>query len=225
MNKAAAILFTRLPIAGQTKTRLIPYLSGEQCASLHKALLCDIMPVLRQLAKDIFVFYTPANQAEEAQALQDLLGPAQYYQQQGEDLGIRMHQALSAVLQLGYESCVLLGADIPLLTVEDFQQVDELLASHDVVLCPTDDGGYWLVGLKQPFDSLFIGQEYSVDSVLEQAIAVCRQHRRGLVLGPRKLDIDTPEDLQRLYQQFGTNKLQNSYMGKMLYGLGIFNEE
>ena len=97
--KWAVIVFTRVPIPGQTKTRMMPYFSPEECAKLHENFLKDIAQECEKVNADIFVCYTP----EKGKAyLEKLFRKAkEYISQTGEGLGERMYQAIEYVLEKG----------------------------------------------------------------------------------------------------------------------------
>ena len=111
--KRAVICFTRVPVPGKTKTRLMPLLGGKNCARLHTAFLQDLADVYRQLDADLFVAYAPEPHWEP---LREIFPFARgFLEQQGADLGQRMDNALRWVLAQGYAACVLTGSDLPLL--------------------------------------------------------------------------------------------------------------
>nr|AGS53102.1 hypothetical protein [uncultured bacterium contig00036] len=195
MEKQALILFARLPLPGKVKTRLMTRLSGADCADLQWALLADLAPALHGADGDLFVFYTPPRNPEAFRRLQEQMDPAIYVQQQGDDLGQRMHEAFTWAFKQGYERCLLLGSDIPLISGADISAAQELLNHYDVVLGPSEDGGYWLVGLKQAFPPLFQRQSYSHSQVLAQAQAACAVHGASVGMAASRRDIDTWEDL------------------------------
>ena len=100
--RRAIICFTRAPIPGQTKTRLMPRLTGEQCAVLHRAFLRDLSRAFAQVDADLYIAYTP--EGGEA-ALREFFPAARtLFPQRGEDLGSRMEGALDRVLELGPEN-------------------------------------------------------------------------------------------------------------------------
>ena len=195
MNKIAYLLFTRIPIPGKVKTRLIPQLGGARCAALQKAMTLDAAHTLAQLPGDLFVFHSD----EGSTALLDgLPQSARLLPQVGEDLGARMHHAIETVLQMGYISCLLLGSDLPFLSVDEVARPTEILKDHDIVLCPSLDGGYWLIGMHAPFRPVFEGQTYGTGSVFSDAIACCNAHGLHIGVGPTRSDLDTPADLDTL---------------------------
>lgn len=204
--KKAVILLTRVPFPGQTKTRMMPWLSGKECAVLHCCFLRDIMDEIRKTGADLFVCYKePAIEdrncecAAALQHLQQMAGKkAQCWPQNGQGLGERMHLALAAVLEKGYDACLLVGADIPELTARQLTDAFRILEKKDVVLGPTIDGGYYLIGMKKPTWCLFEGQTYSHPKVLSNTLEAA--NRSGLRTGLVGLlsDVDVPEDLKQL---------------------------
>lgn len=199
MTQHAIILFTRTPVPGQVKTRLMPAYSGEECAALQHAMAADAVDALRPLGLDILLFYSQDGPPESLRGIgDDLL----HLPQCGPDLGARMDQATCQALTAGYERVLLLGSDLPFLSHGDVAPCSALLEGHDVVLAPSEDGGYWLVGLKQAFSPLFTHQHYGTGQVLEDARSVCRVHQKTLALGPMRRDLDTPEDLRYFATQY-----------------------
>lgn len=218
-HKEAVIVMTRVPEPGRTKTRMMPFLSAEQCAELHEHLLEDVRRTCSQVSADLFVCYTPAKSAERVRAT---FGPsASYLLQQGSDLGERMHHAVSDVLARGYDSCVLIGADAPELQPSDVEAAFEALGESDIVLGPARDGGYYLIGMRHPHAEVFDVREYGQDGVLEDTM----RNASRLSLSCRTLrplhDLDTPEDLYELLARSNVDKHTRSsatagYLARML---------
>ena len=177
--KRAVIVFTRVPIPGQTKTRMMPYFSPEECAKLHENFLKDIAQECEKVNADIFVCYTP----KKGKAyLEKLFRKAkEYIPQTGEGLGERMYQAIEYVLEKGYDSCVLIGTDIPELKCSDLEYAFRLLDVNDVVFGPTVDEGYYLVGMKRPVCEVFEKKTYGTGNVLEQTVQPLQE--MGLTIG------------------------------------------
>lgn len=192
MSKDALILFTRVPVPGKVKTRMMPFLSGTECAALQKAMTLDVAYSLSTLNQDLFIFYSDEGPVE---LLDGLPEKVRLYPQDGTDLGERMYNALDRVLAIGYQNCLLLGSDLPFLEAEDVENAGRMLEENDIVFCPSSDGGYWLVGMHTPFRPVFMGQRYGTGSVLANALACCASHGLHAVLGPLRRDLDTPEDL------------------------------
>ena len=194
--KRAIICFTRVPKPGVTKTRLMPILSGDQCARLHTAFLQDLASVYGKVEADLFVAYT-ADPAWEM--LKDIFPAAcGFFPQVGKDLGEKMYHAIKQVLDLGYERVILTGADLPLLTKTHLESGFAALEQADVTFGPTSDGGYYLVGMKQPHKAVFEKQNYGGSTVLENTLAVAHAAGVSVFLAQTCDDVDTPEDLQQL---------------------------
>lgn len=196
----AVVLFTRVPVPGKTKTRLMPYLSGEECARLHRCFLQDIGAAIREADADIFVCYTGTRNEEAADVwFRKILGPdIVCFSQQGSDLGARMYHGIAHVLELGYDACVLVGSDIPLLRSDHLKVAWKVLARKDIVLGPTTDGGYYLVGMKQPQHVIFDRQTYSHDQVLQNALKAAEGAGLTWGLTGTLSDVDTVEDYLEL---------------------------
>ncbi len=195
MNRAL-ICFTRVPRPGVTKTRLLPVLSGVQCAGLHTAFLKDLSNVYRQVDADLFVAYTADPDWEK---LKEIFTSAKaFFPQDGTDLGEKMHRALCRVLAMDYDAVVLTGADLPLMAASHPESGFAALEKNDVVLGPTSDGGYYLVGTKKPCGAIFEKQQYVGSSVLENTIEAGNQAGLDVALALPCDDVDTPEDLRML---------------------------
>lgn len=214
----ALIIFTRVPVPLQTKTRLMPYLSGQMCARLHTCFLKDIAGECGKVSADAFVYYTPE---DKKGILREIFGRECVYRKQCEgNLGLRMYRAMKEVLAQGYDSCVLIGTDIPELTSKEIQYAFRLLDIHDIVFGPTKDGGYYLVGMKEPVKEVFAQQTYGHGSVLEQTVSYVRENRENAcsVGYVRTIcDVDTKEDVAELRNRLREKKSwQCSETGRFL---------
>ena len=194
------ILFTRVPKAGQAKTRLIPALGEHGAAEFQWRLLARLLGELRHGAEQglwrLRVYYCGT---EGFERLRLMAGEGVVFVEQADnaDLGARMRAALERELGAGAPAVGLMGSDLPEATASVVAEALGLLEDPavDVSLCPVEDGGYWFVGLKQPFPQLFEGTVYGGSSVFEDALAACAAHGRTVATGPRLHDVDTPEDL------------------------------
>lgn len=194
------ILFTRVPRAGQAKTRLIPALGEHGAAEFQWRLLARLLGELRHGAEQglwcLRVYYCGT---EGLERLRSMAGEGVVFVEQVDDpdLGARMRAALERELAAGAPAVGLMGSDLPEATTDIVAEALGLLKdlAIDVSLCPVEDGGYWFVGLKRPFSQLFEGTTYGGSSVFEDAVAACAVHGRTVATGPRLRDVDTPEDL------------------------------
>lgn len=229
--KNALIIFTRIPIPGKTKTRMMPYLQAQGCAALHTCFLKDIRRECEKTGYDIFVYYAPEG---EKHLLVSILGvDKQYREQEGDGLGIRMFTAVREVLAEGYDTCLLIGTDVPELDAGILTAAVSKLRTKDVVFGPTRDGGYYLVGMKRPYAEVFAGQTYGHGSVLQNTAAHLRE--KGILVGCVQTlqDMDRPEDLsdyrRRMKEQAG---LRGTATGRWLLRnvkisviIPVYNEE
>ena len=208
--RKAIICFTRVPKPGVTKTRLLPILTGDQCAQLHAAFLRDLAAVYGSVEADLFVAYTAD---PEWELLKDIF-PAAYgfFPQAGVDLGEKMYRAIKHVLELGYEAAILTGADLPRMTKAHLESGFAALAQADVTFGPTSDGGYYLVGMKTPHRAVFEKQSYGGSTVLGNTLAAA--HAAGLTVALAKTcdDVDTPEDLAALGGRLSSESATYHYL-------------
>lgn len=206
--REAIIIFTRVPIPGRTKTRLQGFLTKDQCAQIHKNFLKDIKKTCEKLNKDIFVFYTPE---DKDNILKDILGEKCNYKiQQGNDLGEKMYNAIDYVLSKKYKSCILIGTDIPYLKKADLSKAFEILRKKDVVLGPTEDKGYYLVGMKKANKSVFENIEYGHGNVLDNTISSIKNANLTCDLTNKNVDIDDKDDLLYFYNEITKGRISEN---------------
>jgi rSAM/selenodomain-associated transferase 1 len=196
--KRALVVVAKEPVPGQTKTRLSPPLDPEQAVELYRAFLLDTLDLVAQVeGASAIVAYTP----ETARGYFSQIAPRGFglVPQMGENLGQRLDHVSTHCLCTGYDQVVVMNSDGPTLPVEHLRQAFDLLdrSDVDVVLGPSDDGGYYLVGLKRSCPALF-DVVMSTPTVLQETLALaCEQGLRSACL-PSWYDVDTPADLQRL---------------------------
>ena len=229
--RRAIIVFTRVPVAGQTKTRLMPYFSPQECAGLHTCFLKDIAGQCQKTQADIYICYTPD---DKGAALKNIFGDDKiYFPQMGESLGERMYMAIQRVLAKDYGSCVLIGTDVPEIKQADLDYAFRLLDVHDIVLGPTQDGGYYLVGMKKSVREVFEKQTYSHASVLENTAKATFEAGYTVGFARTLHDIDEKEDISKFRNRMRkTLELQKSETGRYLLKkqkisiiVPIYNEE
>ena len=197
---------TKEPRAGQVKTRLIPPLTLEEAAALNICFLRDITAMIARTAAEESVrgvaIYTPAG-AESAYI--DILPPGFHLiPQRGERLGERLIFALEDLFQLGFKAACLINSDSPTVPPQTFARAAAILAQSEdtIVLGPTEDGGYYLIGVKRLHRALFEDISWSTDCVLEQTIARAEQMNVKVHLLPTWYDVDDRVTLQRLCTEF-----------------------
>ena len=189
-------LFAKYPRAGLAKTRLIPALGADHAARWQAIAIGVALERLRSFAveprREFEVWYTGADEAE----MRSLLGSEAPCRPQADgDLGQRLVLAMRTAFDDGIARLCIIGTDAPGLSAGLLDQAMSALESHDVVLGPALDGGYYLIAMKQPEPRLFTDIAWSSECVLEQTLA--RAHSGGLTtkLLPHLSDVDHPEDL------------------------------
>ncbi|WP_319406773.1 TIGR04283 family arsenosugar biosynthesis glycosyltransferase [uncultured Desulfosarcina sp.] len=193
---AHLIVFGRYPRVGMTKTRLIPALGPAGAAALQKRLAEKTMATAREVTTRIGARLVFCHDGGNEKQLRQWLGgrPIRYVAQADGDLGWRMHLALKSAFDGGARRVVLVGTDIPGLTTGILNQAFNALQKRDLVVGPSTDGGYWLVGMKRP-ENIFEGITWSQRDVLEKTLAVARDKGMTSHLLEPLNDLDTPDDL------------------------------
>ncbi len=192
-------IFAKAPIVGQVKTRLCPPLSLDEATELYRCFLFDSVVRACALADvHLCLAFTPSDSAPLFREL--LPFPLHYLPQRGASLGEREANVFIDLLSVGYENVVIVGSDIPTLPLPHLQEAFTLLTDpqHDVVIGPSEDGGYYLLGARQLHPALFEHINWSTPTVLAETLA--QAHRSGLtvVQVPAWYDVDEKEDLQKL---------------------------
>ncbi len=206
MNKAL-ILFTRVPIPGQTKTRLMPFLDGEECAKIHTCFVQDIYKKAKEVDADIFVFYTPRDEKKQLEQLLD--SEAVFLPQHGDDLGERMKNAIGIALRMGYEKVVLIGTDIPQIHPETLRNAFDSLEEKDIVIHPTFDGGYYLIGMKKEYHSIWKIERYGTNTVIYDTLQHMKNEKLSTAVGQMYYDVDDKDDLLHLYDDIKKGSVCN----------------
>lgn len=200
------IVFCKAPIVGQVNTRLTPDMSAEQATDVHRQLThrllslltgSDLCPVELWCSPDTqHVFF---KQCENDY-------PITLHNQSGPHLGIRMHHALSNVLER-YQHALLLGCDCPSLTIGDLEQaIKALMQGSDITIAPAEDGGYVMIGMSRPHQDLFDGIEWGKDTVLAMTEKRIEEQQLDCYKTARQWDIDTIKDWQR-FVSIETNRV------------------
>ncbi|MCG3778874.1 MAG: 2-phospho-L-lactate guanylyltransferase [Nitrospira sp.] len=200
---AALVIFAKAPIPSEVKTRLCPPLTPDEAATLHGSFVLDMLERSKlavaklQLPFHRYLACTPSSELVFFKIMEERQG-VRLLDQVGEDLGQRLHHTFAHLFAKGYKQVIIVGTDVPTLPLSVYQDALTLLGRADLVLGPALDGGYYLIGLKQPAEKLFAGVPWSTDQVL----SVTQQHAKalGLSIGlttPWR-DVDTIADLQAL---------------------------
>jgi len=193
MKKNLYIVFTREPVPGRTKTRMMPRYSGEECCQMHQAFLEDIAAMAADTGSDVMVSYY--SEDGEIPTLRRIFGDVPYRPQRGKSLEEKMFHAMEDGFAFGYQRCVLTGTDIPELQASTIRDAFELLDDSDVVLGPTADGGYYLIGMKKSLRSPFDIVKCPGENYIDQTICAVQNAGLQYRLTDSYHDMDYPEDL------------------------------
>ncbi len=196
ISRKRLILFGRYPVPGKTKTRLIPSLGRVGAAELQRFLTERTWnTLLRSGVAPVDFVYTGAGEARVRRWIADV--PVHPLRQSAGDLGQRMQAALEGAMARRARQVVLIGTDIPALTTRHIANAFAALEQHDVVLGPSRDGGYWLVGCRRPAD-IFSNIDWGGPRVLRQTLAAAERSALSVALLEDALldDLDTAADLK-----------------------------
>ncbi len=199
------LVVAKQPAPGQTKTRLCPPLTSTQAAELYECFLRDTLDAMRKVpGVERAICYLP----EGAQDYFHQLAPDMALMpQRGTSLGERLDDLLTQALTGGSQKAVVVGSDSPSLPADYLSLAFELLTDSDVVLGPTTDGGYYLIGVKQPQPHLLRQVQMSTSHVLADTLALAKASRLSVSLLPTWYDVDTIADLHRLESEITEMRL------------------
>ncbi|MCO5244522.1 MAG: TIGR04282 family arsenosugar biosynthesis glycosyltransferase [Anaerolineae bacterium] len=200
----ALLVVAKRPAPGHTKTRLTPPLTPEQAAALYECFLRDTLDLMRRVAGvQPAIAYLPA---EERDYFAALAPGFELVVQEGESLGERLDNALTGYLEAGYARVVIMNSDGPTLPASSLAAAfDGLRNGADVVLGPSDDGGYYLIGLRQPAPRLLREVRMSTPDVLTDTLRIAAEEKLKVELLPPWYDVDDEASLARLREELATS--------------------
>ncbi len=163
------IVFIRYPSKGKVKTRLAKTTSSELAVTFYKSCAENLVRNIKKIPSiNRFIFYS--DKTEKKEIISWLGNKLFFASQEGDDLGTRMKNAFEKVFNSGSQKVIIVGTDIPDLSKEIVIKAFKLLDSNDVVIGPSKDGGYYLLGMKKMNAQLFEGIQYSTYSVLNETL-------------------------------------------------------
>jgi rSAM/selenodomain-associated transferase 1 len=204
-SDTALIIVARYPQRGAIKTRLASAIGEDATIELYRAFLTDLALKFAAARSqrnqyDLHWCYTPSG--IDFGMLLSTLTPTlsasmRCFPQQGEGLGERLHHAFCTAHRLGYRKTIVISSDSPQIRPAIIAQARAALDHADVVLGPAEDGGYYLIAMREPHD-VFTGIPMSTSVVLQMTIELaCQQNLSVSMLEPL-FDIDELPDLLRL---------------------------
>jgi uncharacterized protein len=187
-------------VAGRVKTRLVPPLTPEEAARVARALLVATIESLVAALPAQWTLFLDGSADEELRALVSARGVRLRPQAEG-DLGARLAAAFRMLRAEGAVRVLAVGADGPTLPPRLLQEAIEALAECDVVLGPTEDGGYYLVGVSSNREEVFREVPWGTDAVLSTTLARAADAGQSVRLLPSWYDVDSVDDLRRLREE------------------------
>jgi len=204
------LLFVKSPTAGKVKTRLAAEIGDDAALGLYRCFVEDLLSMLDNLDVTLRLLVHPP---EAMSRVRRWLGEQHSYSpQRGDDLGARLKIAFAGAFEEGFSKVAAIGSDSPDLPEDFLREAFDALESHDAVLGPTSDGGYYLIGFSQ--DS-FVAEAF--DNIAWSTSAVCDQTRERLRTKGLKVrllplwhDVDTRADLDDLVARTGNGPFSSS---------------
>ncbi len=189
--KHALLIFAKNMVSGHVKTRIAATMGNEAALAVYQSLLSHTIKVTNYLPFDKTVFYSSSIEAND-------LWNNEIYKKQiqsGSDLGSRMQNAFEHSFEEGNAAVAIIGTDCFEITSAIIMDAFAWLQTHDVVIGPATDGGYYLIAMKQMHRYLFQDIEWSTSEVLKNTLAICDKLNLSFHLLPPLSDVDTEVDL------------------------------
>jgi rSAM/selenodomain-associated transferase 1 len=207
-SKTSLLIFAKAPILGTVKTRMQPQLSEEGCLRLHEALLKHTLGKVEacELPGLSKAFFFTDTGSEVRKRIRELCIPSSISIefQVGRDLGERMTHALNKRWEEGFRKIVFVGTDSPLLGTQDIRAALEGLRKHEIVISPTTDGGYCLIGFSALKAVVLAGIDWGTSRVYEQTMRLLKAHSIRWQALKETFDLDTFDDLVRFHRMLSS---------------------
>ena len=203
--KKAIIIMAKVPEAGKVKTRLQPALTSNESAELATAFLQDTENKAKTITDNLIVAFSPINKKNE---LENILQHKPFLiEQRGDNLGEKMFNAFKFAFEASSDAVVMIGTDSPTFPADHIEQAFEFLdLETDVVLGKTEDGGFYLIGLRKLDTQIFENVSWSSDETFEQVWKNTMDLGLHLREVPSWYDVDEPEDLEKLLYEITHNE-------------------
>lgn len=196
MQKNLLIIFAKYPEPGKVKTRYQPDLTTEQSSQLYRAMVEDLVNNLSDNSLfDLQVYFWPPERSVD---MQRWLSDQNIFLQIDGDLGAKMAHAVEQSTLKGYQKSIIIGSDLPDIQPNLIEKAIHELESSDVVLGPTDDGGYYLIGMKHWHPGLFDNVAWSTELTFQQTFENIQHQQLSHHLLPVRADIDTISEVRQL---------------------------
>ena len=198
-DNSCVLLFVKYPEEGRVKTRLSNELDAAIAVELYRNFVMDLLSMLDETGIPFQIVYSP--ESSQGKFVEWLGSKYFYMPQQGDDLGRRMKNALTRTFERGSGRAVVIGSDSPNLPVELIHEAFSSLETHDAVIGPSADGGYYLIGFNSNtlLPEAFEGIQWSTNAVFRTTIARLEGARLNIHKLPEWRDVDTFDDLRDMF--------------------------
>lgn len=207
MPDTALVVMARNPEAGTTKTRLARTIGDEEAVRLYQAFLTDLAWKFAGQTCDLHWAYTPVEVdylSFIATLAPSLIQHMHSFPQQGADLGARLHHVFRWTYDRGYQHTIVIASDSPQISLKIVAQARKALDKADVVLGPADDGGYYLIAMRRPYD-VFRDIPMSTSMVAQMTIELAESQGLKVYTLENLFDVDELPDLLRLAKLLETD--------------------
>ncbi|MGB1241096.1 MAG: TIGR04282 family arsenosugar biosynthesis glycosyltransferase [Chitinophagales bacterium] len=198
----AIVIFIKNPIKGTVKTRLAKGVGDDKALEIYRELLAHTRQITASLSCDKLLFYSKNIEVEDEWS-NDVF--QKKLQIEG-GLGEKMEAAFQEAFEADYQKVLIIGSDCIALDSVLLKAAFDVLNTHDFVVGPTFDGGYYLIGMKSLFKPVFTNKNWSTESVFPDTITDLQKGDKSYFLLPKLSDIDHAEDWQRHQEQTGNGK-------------------
>ncbi len=197
-EKNLLLIFTRNPELGKCKTRLAAKVGDHTALEIYKFLLAHTVKITKGLTVDKEVHYSVKIRDNDIWD-QDVYTKRQ---QQGEDLGVRMEYAFAQGFENEYQNVIIIGSDMYDLDQKDLEKAFSALQTHDYVIGPAVDGGYYLFGMKSLNSHVFRNKNWGTETVLQDTLKDI--DAANVKMLDKRNDIDYYEDIKdvEVFQKF-----------------------
>jgi uncharacterized protein len=192
------VIMAKAPRPGEVKTRLATSLSPEAVTAFYCCLLDDTLALARSLQMDDVKVAIMCPEADVNELAELAVGEVSVVAQKGQGLAAGLISVFAHFAESSQRRVIAFNSDSPHLPRSVLEDAFEMLAAHDVVVGPTHDGGYYLVGAKASHPTLFAGDGMGTSSALERLLSRTRALELSVGFADRFYDIDIADDLSRL---------------------------
>ncbi|CAN5307973.1 TIGR04282 family arsenosugar biosynthesis glycosyltransferase [soil metagenome] len=201
--KSTIIIMAKVPRAGNVKTRLQPYLSPAQCVALSEAFLEDAINKAQSRTNDLIIAFSPSSERDYFTKFENK--KFTLVAQTGKNLGGKMFNAFQFAFEHDSDAVVMIGTDSPTFPSEFIDSAFENLQNSDAVLGESENGGFYLIGLRTLRKEIFADVEWSSAKTFEQTTQNIKNIELKLFRLPIWFDVDVPEDLFKLRNDLTEN--------------------